>query len=86
MSIQKRDLLYLNGFDERYIHPCTGEDTDILVRLKLAGFKVKPMMNATIQYHLWHKKGDRSKMDENNTILGETKKLKQYRTSFGIVN
>ncbi|MCP4458995.1 MAG: glycosyltransferase [Cytophagales bacterium] len=86
MSMRKQDLLYLNGFDERYIHPCTGEDTDIFVRLKFAGFRVKTMINTAIQYHLWHKKGERSEMEINNKILSETKKLKQYHTPYGVIN
>jgi glycosyltransferase involved in cell wall biosynthesis len=84
LSLHKNDLLELNGFDERYVNPGTGEDTDIYWRSKFAGFKIKPVLNLAIQYHVWHKKGDRSKMDDNNVILNQTKAQGLVYTPFGI--
>jgi glycosyltransferase involved in cell wall biosynthesis len=84
VSMHKSDLIALNGFDERYIFPGTGEDTDIYWRSKHANYKFKPVLNLAIQYHLWHKKGDRQNMDKNNLILDETKQRKISKTSFGL--
>lgn len=53
-SIDKEHLLEVNGFDESYVGPGVGEDTDILYRLQLIGITGKSLRNLAIQYHLWH--------------------------------
>ena len=52
-SIHKEDLLHINGFDERYIGPSVGEDSDIQYRLELNGLKINSLNNIAIQYHLY---------------------------------
>lgn len=71
-SLSKNDLLEVNGFDERFLHPAAGEDTDIEARLRRNGMRVKTIRNQAIQYHLFHKELTRDKerliyLDENNT-------------------
>jgi cellulose synthase/poly-beta-1,6-N-acetylglucosamine synthase-like glycosyltransferase len=55
-SAYKEALIKVNGFDENYIGPGIGEDTDIEFRLRKAGYKIKSVRNLAIQYHLYHPK------------------------------
>lgn len=54
MSMWKQDLLDINGFNEGYTNYGIGEDTDLEMRLRLAGIRVGLVNNLAIQYHLWH--------------------------------
>ncbi len=54
-SAYKEDLYKVNGFDERYNYPACGEDTDIEMRLRRAGMKVRNLKHIAIQFHLFHK-------------------------------
>ncbi len=53
-STFKEHLVAVNGFDEAYDGPGSGEDSDIFFRLHLIGVKGKSLRNLAIQYHLWH--------------------------------
>ncbi|MGE4456627.1 MAG: glycosyltransferase [Arcobacteraceae bacterium] len=55
-SCFKSDLEKINGFDEDFTMPTTGEDTDIERRMELYGIKMKSCRNAAIIVHLYHKK------------------------------
>lgn len=55
-SLYKDALVKVNGFDENYIGPGIGEDTDIEHRLRNAGYKIKSVRNLAIQYHIYHPK------------------------------
>ncbi len=54
-SIHKKSIIAVNGFDEDFILPGYGEDTDIEWRLFKAGIRLKKIKNKAIQYHLHHK-------------------------------
>jgi len=55
MALFKKDLLAINGFDEDYISPGGGEDTDIEWRLKaLGGLAFYSMKFSAIVYHIYH--------------------------------
>lgn len=54
-SIHKKHIIAVNGFDEDFVLPGYGEDTDIEWRLFKAGIKLKKIKNRAIQYHLHHK-------------------------------
>jgi cellulose synthase/poly-beta-1,6-N-acetylglucosamine synthase-like glycosyltransferase len=55
MGINKADLMAINGFDEDYIFPGGGEDSDIEWRLKkIEGIQFKSMRFMAIVYHLYH--------------------------------
>jgi glycosyltransferase involved in cell wall biosynthesis len=82
-SIYKDDLYRINGFDERYMAPTFGEDTDIEYRARLLGIKIKSVRNLAVQYHLYHKLLDRK--NENQKIFEETKKNKAAFTSYGLI-
>jgi len=53
-SIHKQDLLAVNGFDEDYVKPGIGEDTDIEWRLFREGIRLKKIKFQAIQYHFYH--------------------------------
>nr|WP_319400471.1 glycosyltransferase [uncultured Carboxylicivirga sp.] len=54
-SMPKKQLLEINGFDERYDLPAIGEDNDLEVRWRNYGMKVRSVKHIAIQYHLNHK-------------------------------
>jgi glycosyltransferase involved in cell wall biosynthesis len=75
-SLYKKDIMEVNGFDERFLHPAVGEDTDLELRLRRNGMKVKTLKHIAIQYHLYHTTLPREEsnlriMEENN-IQGVT--------------
>jgi glycosyltransferase involved in cell wall biosynthesis len=53
-SAAKRDLVAINGFDELYVGPGCGEDSDVQYRLSLIGVTGKSLRNLAVQYHVWH--------------------------------
>jgi glycosyltransferase involved in cell wall biosynthesis len=53
-SVFKADLLAINGFDERYTAPTFGEDSDVELRLRLSGVRIKPVLNTAVVYHCHH--------------------------------
>lgn len=81
-SIHKRDMLAVNGFDERYKAPAVGEDTDLEMRLRWNNVNVKMVKNIAVQYHFDHPKLTRSSvnMDIYNQVLVQ----KQAYTPYGI--
>jgi len=81
-SLHKVDLLAVNGFDERYLAPYIGEDTDLEYRLRLYGFFFRHLKHLAIQYHVFH---PRQPMNESNfTLLEDNKKRDTGYTPFGI--
>jgi len=83
-SIFKSTLLALNGFDERYLGPCVGEDIDIDVRLLNMGGTVKLLRYCAIQYHIYHPLLSRKSVEENEKILALNQKENISYTQFGI--
>lgn len=81
-SLFKKDILDVNGFDERYEKPAVGEDTDLEYRLRNAGKKVKTVKHLAIQYHLFHKKLERDKA--NMEYLYQVIENKTTYTPYGI--
>ena len=55
MSMSKADLIAINGFDENYVLPATGEDYDIEWRMQANGCTMVSLRNLAVQYHLHHK-------------------------------
>lgn len=54
-SVNKSQILAINGFDEDYTKAGVGEDTDIEWRLRENGSSFKSVKFKAIQYHLHHK-------------------------------
>jgi glycosyltransferase involved in cell wall biosynthesis len=82
-SAARKDLLEVNGFDERYIAPSVGEDSDIEFRLRLNGVKIKPVNNAAVQYHLYHELQPRPQ--KNIDLFNEVKREGKAFTDYGLV-
>ncbi len=81
-SLHKKDIIDINGFDERYEAPSIGEDSDIQFRLELNGVNIKSLNHIAVQYHLYHKLQPRPQA--NLTLFEKTKKDKTIATPFGI--
>lgn len=81
-SIHKKDILDVNGFDERYEAPSIGEDTDLQFRLELNGVTIKSLNNIAVQFHLYHKLQERNPV--NLRLFEEVKKSKRAYTPSGI--
>lgn len=81
-SLHKADVIAVNGFDERYLSPYVGEDTDLDVRLRQYGCKYRHLKHLAIQYHYYHPRLAYS--ESNLMILEENKKLTNGYTPFGI--
>ena len=54
-ALNREDIYAINGFDEEYIWPSVGEDSDIEYRLSRIGCIMKPTRNKTNVFHLYHK-------------------------------
>ncbi|HMD13168.1 MAG TPA: galactosyltransferase-related protein, partial [Bacteroidota bacterium] len=53
-SVEKKLLEQINGFNEDYLAPGIGEDTDIAYRLSLIGMKFNSLRYLAVLYHLFH--------------------------------
>lgn len=82
-SLYKEDFYKVNGFDERYLAPGTGEDTDIDVRLANAGVTAMKVSRAALMYHRSH---PRLPMDspQNREILRSNRENHVTFTPYGI--
>lgn len=83
-SLFKKDLLLINGFDERYLGPGIGEDIDIDLRFCNNGGEVKLFKFGAIQYHVYHPLLSRYDKKNNLKIFKENKELNIKGTNFGI--
>ena len=83
-SLYKKDLMAINGFDERYKHPSTGEDSDICMRLKNNGISIETVKHIAVQYHLYHRVQERNQA--NALIYEDNKENHSVYTPYGIYN
>ena len=83
-SLHREDLLAVNGFDERYEAPGTGEDADLQVRLQGMGCRLVNVHNQAIQYHLHHAIRERS--PHNRALLDQVKADHAWVTPYGITS
>lgn len=83
-SIFKSDLLKANGFDERFVNPGTGEDTDLESRLGRLGIRPLVANHYITVFHKKHKRLDVH--NEANRILYDENNRNQIgRTPYGII-
>ncbi|MGG9970984.1 glycosyltransferase [Ferruginibacter sp. SUN002] len=66
MGIAKKSLTTINGFDEDYIAPGAGEDSDIEWRLEASGATFHSMKFSSIVYHLYHEERFNREMERKN--------------------
>lgn len=84
MSFSKKAIYSINGFDETYVSPLAGEDTDIAWRFKVLGYKMKSLRSLAIQYHLHHPKNWTNNKDNKEKML-LTKKQNKYFCEHGLI-
>lgn len=82
-SLHKKDIIAINGFDERYEAPSIGEDSDVEFRLALNGVRVKSLNHIAVQYHLYHKLQER--LQKNLDLFNEVKHSNLAYTPFGLI-
>jgi len=73
-SCFKEDLLLINGFDEDFTLPTTGEDTDVERRLRHFHITMKSCRNSANTIHLYHAKNFDSSITKQTEALMRTKK------------
>lgn len=84
MSFSRQAIESINGFDEDYVKPAYGEDTDLVWRFKMAGYRFCSLRNMAVQYHLWHNKGWSDQSE--NMAMGEAKCARnEYKCKNGLV-
>ncbi|UJH66829.1 glycosyltransferase family 2 protein [Allomuricauda sp. SCSIO 65647] len=80
----KKDILNVNGFDERMQYG--GQDRELGERLFNFGIKSKQLRYSAVCVHLDHKRGYKTpeSMAKNHAIRKETRKKKHVWTHYGI--
>lgn len=81
LSVHREHLFKVNGFDNTY-SGAYGEDSDLELRLRFAGIRMKGIRGAAIQYHLWHP--TQTHDPTNQTRLDALKKRGTFVTDNGI--
>jgi GT2 family glycosyltransferase len=82
-SLYKKDLLRVNGFDERFQYPGYGEDIDLWYRLGRAGIKTFSRKGLLVEYHCYHKRFD-TNYAPNQELMRENNENGVTWTPFGI--
>lgn len=83
-SAHKQDLEKINGFNEDYVYPGIGEDSDIEWRLHQQGIKNKNIKFLAIEYHLYHK-SKYTPSDKNIMIFNKVKETGEVFCKKGLV-
>ncbi len=83
LAVWREDLERVNGFDESF-EGWGREDTDLIVRLLMAGVRYKSGRLAIPVFHLWHPPADRSRLEENTRRLEEVWTSRRTRARFGL--
>lgn len=82
-SLWKKDLMAVNGFDERFVYPGFGEDVDLDNRLRKTGVYPVSKKHLVTQYHVFHKHFD-TLYEPNMALVEENKKRDGAFTPYGI--
>ncbi|MGE5429649.1 MAG: glycosyltransferase [Syntrophomonadaceae bacterium] len=82
-SLNKKDFISINGFDERYEKPSIGEDSDVQFRLELEDVNIKSINHMAVQYHLYHVL--QARPQENLELFSKIKESKLSFTPCGII-
>jgi len=82
-SVWKSDLLKVNGFDERFVYPGMGEDTDLEERLARIGVFCISKKHLVTIFHVYHVHFD-TDYKPNRILFEENNFKKVIYTPFGI--
>lgn len=85
MSFWRDDMIRVNGYNEDFVG-WGREDSELGVRLVLAGVKKRQLKFSAIQYHQHHPINSRSRYDENDALLNSIVKEGNYRCKNGLNN
>lgn len=80
-SCYKNDMVMINGFDEDFTMPTTGEDSDIERRMRLLGIQMKSCRNAANMVHLDHPKNFNPEISAKTMQLMQSKDDTAYCTN-----
>lgn len=83
LAAWRDDLMRVNGLDESY----SGwglEDSDLVIRLLHAGVRHKSARFAAPAFHLWHAENDRSRLTENQRLLGALTESQRRTAALGV--
>jgi cellulose synthase/poly-beta-1,6-N-acetylglucosamine synthase-like glycosyltransferase len=84
-ALLKEDILLVNGFDEDYVSPSVGEDTDLEWRLLKSGCQMVSARNLSNVFHLFHDHTyDRESNRKGKALLMEKKAKGQFYCANGI--
>lgn len=85
-GVWKRDLLAINGFDERYLGPGLGEDIDIAWRIRFNGCSIEKVPHQAITIHRNHASAMTSVASptDNVALLEQTKAERLTYTPYGL--
>lgn len=83
-SAWKKDIVQINGFDERYRHPGFGEDCDLDERLRRTGIFPCSLKHLITEYHYFHKHFD-TLYEPNMHLWNEKKRNNETYTIYGIL-
>ncbi|GHV10397.1 glycosyl transferase [Bacteroidia bacterium] len=84
MAFSKKTIAAINGFDEDYILPAFGEDTDLLWRFQALGYQLVSVRNMAVQYHLNHRE-NWTEQETNLQIYYQKQANKEYICYNGLV-
>jgi cellulose synthase/poly-beta-1,6-N-acetylglucosamine synthase-like glycosyltransferase len=74
-SVSRKDLEAINGFDEEY-EGYGREDTDVELRLRNLGLRIRSMKGLALQFHVWHPR--RAFTPANDKRLDEVKMTRRF--------
>ncbi|MDD5156434.1 glycosyltransferase [Sulfurimonas sp.] len=84
-GINKSDLIEINGFNEDYVSPSVGEDTDIEYRLRLKGCNFKRIRNRSFVFHLYHEEVySPADAEKSMKVFNKVKENKQVKCKIGL--
>lgn len=82
-SLWKSDLMAVNGWDERYVDPACGEDTDLELRLANNGLEFDKYRHSALMLHRCHPLLSRNSPN-NVRVLGLNKAAGATFTPYGV--
>lgn len=80
-SLFREDLFAINGFDEGY-EGYGREDTDVEIRLRHLGLRMRSMKGIALEFHVWHER--RGFTPVNDSLLEQARNTKRIRCEKGI--
>lgn len=83
-SVSRELLLKINGFDENYVGPGIGEDSDVEHRLRLINAEFKSVRNLAVVFHMYHTKTTESNLNYDY-FHNNVKLKKEFYCKNGIV-